>query len=119
DEGDLVWVALIHGSLHWPESGRARIAAHEDAPAQERARAHRRAATVLFHPDCYRRPRPRTGSADLADPRRPHVKIHVKRKISTTARGLAWHRSCAHAYRRWGLPPRPENVCRPDHPGDT
>src|SRR5690606_985260 len=45
---------------------------------------------VLFHPDCNRRPRHRTWSADPS---------------TEGARGLA----AIAAYRRWGISPRPEN----------
>src|SRR5215469_13769672 len=52
-------------------------------------------ATVLFHPDFNRRPRSCTESADPSP--------------WEGRRSRAWaHRP----YRRWGLPPRPENIDR-------
>jgi hypothetical protein len=59
----------------------------------------------LFHPDCDRRPWLRTRSADPGTVR---------------SRALAGSRGTSREYRRWGIPPRPENAAgtsrrRPGH----
>lgn len=55
--------------------------------------------TILFHPDCDRRPRILTGSAPFPMERRPR------------ASSLGEH------HRRWGFPPRPESLCIVNAPG--
>src|SRR5689334_5856180 len=86
----------------------ARIRARTDTCGLTLARD---AASVafLFHPDCDRRPRRLTGSADLA------LCAHRSRCCDApTNRALAgsrhrgwWPRA---GYRRWGISPRPENA---------
>src|SRR5690606_28876908 len=71
------------GSQRKTPQGRAR------APPWAGARA------VFFHPDCDRRLRTWTGSADPPGTRR---------------RSRARRACCAAAYRRWGVAPRPEDV---------
>ena len=64
----------------------------------------------LFHPDCDRRLWHRTRSADPAgrSEERP-------RRRSRALAGFS-----AHKYRRWGIPPRPENAVGPEgHSGPT
>src|SRR5687767_573990 len=56
---------------------------------------------IFFHPDCDRRLWHRTRSADPFFPPRSGKK---------GARGLV---ACA-TYRRWGISPRPEDVCQPE-----
>jgi hypothetical protein len=51
---------------------------------------------ALFHPDCDRRPRDRTESAD------PTFLVE---------RGRSRADAIARNHRRWGLSPRPENAC--------
>ena len=63
-----------------------------------RAKIARAAATVLFHPDCNRRLRSCTESADPSS------------LLEEGARGLG----LLHPYRRWGFSPRPENIGRPE-----
>jgi len=84
-----------------------RVDAHETFPALTNAKnAHRaithtrpqgRAWLVFFHPDYDRRPRHLTGSADLPAP--------PEALAGSSVRMGAW------TYRRWGIAPRPEDVC--------
>src|SRR5690606_9351637 len=69
--------------------------------SEKRRKAYRRTDpprardTVFFHPDCDRRLRHLTGSADP---------VHVTVAKRSRARALR-------PYRRWGIAPRPEDVC--------
>jgi hypothetical protein len=89
----------------WPESGHTRNhnagatagAAREDANRPPTAR-QRRAHAFLFHPDCNRRPWPRTRSAD---PDRTWARPGARGLLQSGCR-----------YRRWGISPRPENAAR-------
>jgi len=56
---------------------------------------------VLFHPDYDRRPRDHTGSADL------NGQGSAKR---SRARCMTPETTSLQHYRRWGFPPRPENI---------
>ena len=74
---------------HWAEH----IRANDGTGTLPAVSGMRRMAVILFHPDCDRRPRDRTGSAPL---------------------GGSWARATrlrAH-HHRWGLAPRPENACK-------
>ena len=70
-----------------PESGR------RESDLRRAPSAHAGCDSVLFHPDCNRRLRNRTESADPA---------------AAGARGLM--RKPVRNHRRWGISPRPENV---------
>src|SRR5699024_10863189 len=69
-------------------------------PQGTRLRTENPRVAVFFHPDCDRRLRISTGSADLP----PETE--------------ALAGSSRRTYRRWGLPPRPEDVCRTNRPAD-
>src|SRR4030095_6375691 len=59
---------------------------------------HRASALVFFHPDCDRRPRHSTWSAD------------PRNRRSAALAGSALGTLVLAPYRRWGVPPRPEEV---------
>jgi hypothetical protein len=85
------------------------ISTGTNAHAQPIRHALERAGTdIFFHPDCNRRPRHFTGSADPA-------LIFVKTcsdgaKMRALAGSLLSRCSAIFAYRRWGISPRPEDV---------